>query len=104
MAAETVDARRAVGWQDVLAVLILFTLALWQNFGHIDVSPFHPDETRWLNRAHYVRDLTDPLGRTWSDHHLTRGPIKLPLPEDVHVEMGHAFARIRSIVNHDAVS
>ena len=60
-------------WRDLLAVLVILAVALWQNLAHVDRSPFHPDETRWINRAHYVRDLADPLGQTWSDHHLTRG-------------------------------
>ncbi len=51
----------------------VFLLALVQNLGAVEHSPFHPDETRWLNRAHYVSDLTDPFGPTWAEGYLTRG-------------------------------
>lgn len=51
----------------------LFLLALTLNLGAVATSPFHPDETRWLNRAHYLRDLADPFGSTWEDGYLTRG-------------------------------
>ena len=34
---------------------------------------FNPDESRWLSRAHYLADLTDPFGPTWDDQYTTRG-------------------------------
>ena len=57
------------GW----IALALFAVALWQNLSDLRLTPFHPDETRWLNRAHYLRDLADPFGPTWADGYLTRG-------------------------------
>ena len=39
----------------------------------IDTTAFHQDESRWLNRAHYLTDLLDPFGPTWNDQYLTRG-------------------------------
>src|SRR3712207_1162369 len=59
--------------RDVGIALVLFALAFWQNLSDLRLTPFHPDETRWLNRAHYVRDLADPFGPTWEDGYLTRG-------------------------------
>nr|MDQ3044476.1 glycosyltransferase family 39 protein [Chloroflexota bacterium] len=40
---------------------------------YLDVTPVHPDESRWLNRAHYLADLADPFGPTWNDQYLIRG-------------------------------
>ena len=59
--------------RDWLIAGALFLLALTRNLGAVESSPFHPDETRWLNRAHYLTDLTDPAGLTWRDGYLTRG-------------------------------
>ena len=59
--------------RDWLIAAGLFLLALSQSLGAVDSSPFHPDETRWLNRAHYLRDVTDPFGPTWQEQYLTRG-------------------------------
>src|ERR687894_1951127 len=59
--------------RDWLIAGALFLLALAHNLGAVESSPFHPDETRWLNRAHYLRDLGDPAGPTWRDGYLTRG-------------------------------
>jgi 4-amino-4-deoxy-L-arabinose transferase-like glycosyltransferase len=59
--------------RDWLIAGLLFLVALWQNLTDVGWTPFHPDETRWLNRAHYVRDLFDPFGSTWDDGYLTRG-------------------------------
>ncbi|CAA9565569.1 MAG: hypothetical protein AVDCRST_MAG73-4127 [uncultured Thermomicrobiales bacterium] len=63
---------RGVALSGVLA-LACFAVALGNNLGAVDQTPFHPDETRWLNRAHYLRDYLDPFGPTWDDAYLTRG-------------------------------
>lgn len=34
---------------------------------------FNPDESRWISRAHYLADLTDPFSPTWQDQYMTRG-------------------------------
>lgn len=57
----------------VLFPILLFLLSLVINLAHVDVTEFHPDETRWINRAHYFTDLADPFGPTWEDQYLTRG-------------------------------
>ncbi|MGH2603264.1 MAG: glycosyltransferase family 39 protein, partial [Dehalococcoidia bacterium] len=59
--------------RDWLIATGLFLLALGLNLGAVEQSPLHPDETRWLHRAHYLRNLTDPFGPTWRDGYLTRG-------------------------------
>ena len=62
-----------VARRDVALAGLLFLVAFWQNLSDLRLTPFHPDETRWLNRAHYVRDFFDPFGPTWDDGYLTRG-------------------------------
>lgn len=59
--------------RDWLIAGALFLLALVHNLGAVESSPFHPDETRWLNRAHYLSDLTNPTSPTWRDAYLTQG-------------------------------
>ncbi len=51
----------------------LFVLALIQCLGRETTTPFHPDEARWLSRAHFISELKDPFGPTWSDYYVTRG-------------------------------
>lgn len=55
-----------------LAVL-LFVIAFAHYESDVDTTRFHPDESRWINRAHYLEDLLDPFGSTWNDQYLTRG-------------------------------
>jgi hypothetical protein len=57
----------------LLVPLLLFALSLSVNLAHVATTEFHPDETRWINRAHYLTDLVDPFGPTWEDQYLTRG-------------------------------
>jgi len=59
--------------RDARIALVLFGIALWQNLAAGAATPVHPDESRWLNRAHYLRDLAAPLGPTWREGYLTRG-------------------------------
>ena len=56
-----------------LLALLLFTVAFVHYESDVDTTAFHPDESRWLNRAHYLEDLLDPFGPTWNDQYLTRG-------------------------------
>lgn len=58
---------------DIIVPLLLFLIALSQNLQHVNVTPYHPDESRWLNRGHYVEDILNPFGPTWDDQYLTRG-------------------------------
>lgn len=57
----------------LLVPFLLFALSLAINLAHVPTTEFHPDETRWINRAHYFTDLGDPFGPTWEDQYLTRG-------------------------------
>ncbi|CAN5745998.1 hypothetical protein BH24CHL4_BH24CHL4_14290 [soil metagenome] len=56
----------------VLAVLV-FGFSYWDSSSQLRSSPFHPDESRWINRAYYLRKTLDPLGPAWSDRYLIRG-------------------------------
>jgi len=59
----------------LLAVIagIIFVCSLWDLSSDLRTSPFHPDESRWINRAYYLREILDPLSSTWSDRYLIRG-------------------------------
>lgn len=50
----------------------VFFFALWQSSEKLHTSPFHPDESRWINRAAYLDELRHPLGSFWQDRYLTR--------------------------------
>jgi hypothetical protein len=58
---------------DLVVVALLFLFALVIYVSGIDSTAFHQDESRWINRAHYLTDLADPFGPTWNDQYLTRG-------------------------------
>ncbi len=64
------------GSQRLLAVMIpvaLFIVALIQCLDRESTTPFHPDEARWLSRAHFIAEVRDPFGPTWDDYYVTRG-------------------------------
>lgn len=65
--------RRKRMFPDVAIALLLFLISLNINLGAVETQGFHPDETRWLNRSYYIRDVLDPFGPTWQDYYLTRG-------------------------------
>ncbi|MGD9712109.1 MAG: ArnT family glycosyltransferase [Thermomicrobiales bacterium] len=67
--------RSSSGRSVLLAVvaLVIFFTALWDLSGSLRTSPFHPDESRWINRAYYLREVLDPLSETWADRYLIRG-------------------------------
>ncbi len=50
----------------------MFFFALWQSSANLHTSPFHPDESRWINRAAYLDELRHPLSSFWQDRYLTR--------------------------------
>jgi hypothetical protein len=58
---------------DICVGICLFIVAFNANSDAIDVTAFHPDETRWLNRSYYILDVTDPYGSTWQNYYVTRG-------------------------------
>lgn len=64
-------------WQRWLVIsalcLFVFVFALWQSSAKLHTSPFHPDESRWINRATYLDELRHPLSDFWQDRYLIRG-------------------------------
>jgi hypothetical protein len=59
--------------RDLLLIAFLIAVSLAQNLAQVATTPFHPDETRWLNRGRYIQEVLTPRSVTWSDHFLTRG-------------------------------
>jgi hypothetical protein len=53
--------------------LLVLLISLWQSEGSLRVSRFHPDESRWINRAPYLSEMRHPLGSFWADSYLIRG-------------------------------
>ncbi len=45
----------------------LFFLACWQFFGALGDRPMHRDETRWIHRAAYIRELMHPFSNYWDE-------------------------------------
>lgn len=66
-------ARRRSRAIDVAIMALIFIVAIVTYFSGIEETSFHQDESRWINRAHYLGDLADPFGPTWNDQYLTRG-------------------------------
>ncbi|MCC6703840.1 MAG: phospholipid carrier-dependent glycosyltransferase [Thermomicrobiales bacterium] len=60
-------------WWIAIAALAVFLISFWINLTHVRATLFHPDESRWINRAHYLTDLKNPLGIEWGDRYLLRG-------------------------------
>lgn len=56
-----------------LLAVVVFVIAFLHFNSGVTTTAFHPDESRWINRAHYLEDLLDPFGTTWNDQYLTRG-------------------------------
>ncbi|MDQ3612839.1 MAG: phospholipid carrier-dependent glycosyltransferase [Chloroflexota bacterium] len=59
----------------VLLALVIFGIAFfhYRSDAGTNITVFHRDESRWINRAHYAEELLDPFGPTWNDYYLTRG-------------------------------
>src|SRR5215213_7584397 len=53
--------------------LLVIAVALQQNLTEVTRSPFHPDESRWLNRATYTEAIFHPFSSAWEDRYLIRG-------------------------------
>ncbi|MBX3070951.1 MAG: glycosyltransferase family 39 protein [Thermomicrobiales bacterium] len=56
-----------------LVSLAIFAGAIWDISSELRSSPFHPDESRWINRAYYLRETLNPLSSVWEDRYLIRG-------------------------------
>ncbi|HET7095575.1 MAG TPA: glycosyltransferase family 39 protein, partial [Thermomicrobiales bacterium] len=59
--------------RDVVLAACVALLAFVFALAHIPGAGFNPDESRWLSRAHFLRDFFDPGGPTWDDGYTTRG-------------------------------
>ena len=70
---DTIDWIKARRLHVVLGAVFVLAIGLQQNFSHLSASQFHPDESRWLNRAHYTKDLLHPFSSVWEDRYLIRG-------------------------------
>ena len=60
-------------WWVTIAAVVIFLISFWANLSYVHATLFHPDESRWINRAHYLTDLKNPLGIEWGDRYLLRG-------------------------------
>lgn len=58
---------------DILLALLFFAVSLAMNLDALPSTPTHPDESRWLNRAYFARDIVEPFGPTWQEYVTTRG-------------------------------
>ncbi|MDQ3780416.1 MAG: glycosyltransferase family 39 protein [Chloroflexota bacterium] len=59
--------------RDLAIALVLFGVALWAHLAQVTTTSFHRDEARWIHRARFVANLSDPLGDYWHDRDLMRG-------------------------------
>lgn len=57
----------------LVAALFVFGVGLQQNLSRVSSSPFHPDESRWINRAEYPAEALHPLSAFWEDRYLILG-------------------------------
>jgi hypothetical protein len=67
---------RSARWPRLLVVcgaLVVVLVSLWQTTADLHVSRFHPDESRWINRAPHLSELAHPLSAYWADAYLIRG-------------------------------
>ena len=67
------DGHRPLGRADAVALLVIALVAFGLGVARQPWAGFNPDESRWISRAHYLRDLADPFGPTWQDGYMMRG-------------------------------
>lgn len=58
---------------DIVLTVFFVTLSLLINAWQVQETETHPDESRWMNRAYYARELRDPFGPTWQEYATTIG-------------------------------
>lgn len=58
---------------DLIAVVLIFLVGFGWYLSGIDSQDYHLDESRWINRAHFIEDILDPFGPTWNHQYLSRG-------------------------------
>ncbi len=57
----------------IIGAVLVMAVALWQSAPDLQVTRFHPDESRWINRAQHLAELQNPLSSYWADQYLIRG-------------------------------
>lgn len=57
----------------VCAALFVVLVAAWQIAPDREVTRFHPDESRWINRSEHFEQILNPLSSYWADAYLIRG-------------------------------
>ena len=57
----------------ICGALLVLLVSIWQTTSDMRGSRFHPDESRWINRAQHLSELRDPLSSYWADAYLIRG-------------------------------
>lgn len=58
---------------DIVIAAMVIAVSFLINLDQVEVTPTDRDETRWISRAHYAIELTDPFGPTWQDYAVTVG-------------------------------
>lgn len=65
------------GWTallpDILLALLFFAISFGVSIQQVEKTGFHPDETRWMNRAYYAREIGNPFGSAWQEYVTTIG-------------------------------
>lgn len=69
----TVSARVREKRFDIIIVVLIFLAGFTFYLSGVEEQDYHLDESRWINRAHYLEDFFDPFGPTWNHQYLTRG-------------------------------
>jgi hypothetical protein len=59
--------------RDGLIALLVFAVALWVNLAAVRTTEFHRDEARWIHRARFAAELSDPTGPYWQSRELMWG-------------------------------
>ncbi|MCO5224094.1 MAG: phospholipid carrier-dependent glycosyltransferase [Thermomicrobiales bacterium] len=70
---ECTIARARIRRIDLTIALLIFAIGFGWYLSGVESQDYHLDESRWINRAHYLEDLADPFGPTWNHQYLTRG-------------------------------
>lgn len=69
----TVTARGRAKRLDIIAVVLIILAGFAFYLSGVEDQDYHLDESRWINRAHYLQDFFDPFGSTWNHQYLTQG-------------------------------
>lgn len=91
---------------DIVAVVLIFLVGFGWYLSGMEDQDYHLDESRWINRAHFIEDILDPFGPTWNHQYLSRGqpPVGsysiglglLVQGRDLHTNPAYDFRRVRA--------